>query len=153
MEYYRALGEAAFHQMNDEDYYYTPQEDTNSIAQIIRHMHGNMMSRWTRFLEEDGEKPWRKRDEEFESSDEPVPSLLEKWNEGWNCFLNALRSLGKDDLNRIVHIRQESLTVTDAILRQVAHYSYHVGQIVYIAKLRRGADWKSLSIPLNKKGK
>jgi hypothetical protein len=111
-------------------------------------MHGNMLSRWTNFLTEDGEKEWRKRDAEFEeSANYSKEALLARWNEGWNCLLNTLEGLRSEDMIKTVTIRTEPLPVYDAILRQLAHYSYHVGQIVYIGKLIRNNQWISLSIP------
>jgi uncharacterized protein DUF1572 len=110
-------------------------------------MHGNMLSRWTNFLTEDGEKSWRDRDEEFESHNYGRATLIELWKEGWECMFKALEMLHEEDLMKLVFIRQEALTVVDAINRQLAHYSYHVGQIVYIAKILRNQDWKSLTIP------
>jgi hypothetical protein len=109
-------------------------------------MYGNMLSRWTNFLTEDGEKAWRKRDAEFELQDCTKEDLISFWNEGWKCLLDTLRSLQPEDLDKTIYIRTEPLIAFDAILRQVAHYAYHVGQIVYIGKLVKASDWNSLSI-------
>jgi hypothetical protein len=110
-------------------------------------MHGNMLSRWTNFLTEDGEKEWRKRDEEFEEHPFTKQQLLDKWNEGWTVFLDTLTSLKEEDLTKTITIRMQPLTVVDAINRQLAHYSYHVGQIVYLGRWIKSEEWKSLSIP------
>jgi hypothetical protein len=110
-------------------------------------MHGNMMSRWTNFLTEDGEKEWRKRDDEFNVHPLSRQELLNRWNEGWKVLLDTLESLQEEDLEKTVTIRSQPLIVTDAILRQLAHYSYHVGQIVFLARWIKGSGWQSLSIP------
>ena len=110
-------------------------------------MHGNMLSRWTNFLTEDGEKEWRKRDDEFEDSLSSKDAIINAWNEGWACVLNTLESLNADDLMKTITIRSEPHFVVDAIVRQLDHYGYHVGQIVYIGRLIKDEDWKSLSIP------
>lgn len=147
---YKQLGEQAFTRLHEKEYHFSPHDDVNSVAQVIRHMHGNMLSRWTNFLTEDGEKTWRQRDREFEPGNESEGELLRLWNEGWDCFLGALHALRPSDLEKLIRIRGESLPVTDAIIRQVGHYAYHVGQIVHIAKTLRGSDWQSLSIPRKK---
>src|SRR6516225_7667116 len=144
---YKELGEKTFAQLEEKDFFMQPNETCNSIAQIIRHMGGNMLSRWTNFLTEDGEKPWRNRDQEFEAHEYTREQLLEQWEKGWACFINALQELREDDLLKTIYIRKEGLTALDAITRQIAHYSYHVGQIVFIGKLLKDADWKTLSIP------
>ena len=118
-----------------------------SIAVIIGHMAGNMLSRWTNFLTEDGEKAWRDRDGEFQEPALDRAALIARWEKGWDCYLTTLRSLKEDDLLRTITIRSEPLSVVDAINRQLAHYPYHVGQIVYLARLLKGDGWKSLSIP------
>ncbi|MFN8291238.1 MAG: DUF1572 family protein [Chitinophagaceae bacterium] len=147
LKYYKDLGDKTFEQLNDWDFHYQPNEESNSVAIIIRHMAGNMLSRWTNFLTEDGEKEWRNRDTEFETAEETKAALLERWEKGWDCFLQALTSLKKKDLKKKITIRQEELTVVDAINRQLAHYPYHIGQIIYIAKIIRNKNWKNLSIP------
>lgn len=144
---YKGLGEKTFAQLNDEEISFQPNPESNSIAVIIQHMHGNMLSRWTNFLTEDGEKEWRQRDEEFEGHRFSKQQLVEKWNEGWKVFLDTLESLNENDLAKTITIRQQPLNVVDAINRQLAHYSYHVGQIVYLGKWIRAGEWKSLSIP------
>ena len=144
---YKALGDKSFDQITGEHMSVQPNEASNSIAIIIQHMHGNMLSRWTNFLTEDGEKSWRKRPQEFEPQGYNKDQLLQLWNEGWHVFLTALESLTDEDLSKTVTIRNQPLTVVDAINRQLAHYSYHVGQIVYVARWLKDAEWQSLSIP------
>jgi hypothetical protein len=149
VKYYKDLGDKTFVQLNDADFHYQPNDESNSIAVIIQHINGNMLSRWTNFLTEDGEKEWRNRDDEFAIHDCNKQQLIEKWEKGWKCFLDALVSLKEDDLLKTIYIRQEGLTVIDAINRQLAHYPYHVGQIVYIGRIIKDHDWKNLSIPKN----
>lgn len=146
---YKTMGEKTFAQLNDEQILYTPNEDTNSVAIIVKHLHGNMLSRWTNFLTEDGEKEWRHRDNEFVNTIKNKEELLKVWEEGWECVFNVLNPLTGDDLLKTVYIRKEPHTVLDAITRQIAHYSYHVGQIVYMAKIIKSADWETLSIARN----
>jgi Protein of unknown function (DUF1572) len=148
--YYKELGDKTFEQIEEADFFYQPNEESNSIAIIIQHMYGNMMSRWTNFLTEDGEKHWRKRDAEFEVMECSKTDLLAFWNEGWKCLIDTLACLTADDLDKTVYIRTEPLLVYDAILRQLAHYPYHVGQIVYIGRMIQKEKWKSLSIPKGK---
>ena len=147
LKYYKELAEKTFEQLDNKEIHYTPAEESNSVAIIVQHMAGNMLSRWTNFLEEDGEKSWRNRDDEFEVHNYTKAQMLELWDKGWDCFLTTLDSLKKKDLKKEVHIRQEVLTVVDAINRQLAHYPYHIGQIIFLGKLIRGKDWKNLSIP------
>jgi len=146
-DYYKLLGEKALSQLEDEALFYSANDASNSIAIIVQHLAGNMLSRWTNFLTEDGEKPWRERDEEFEMVLQTREEVFQFWEKGWHCLFAALESITEDDLERIIYIRNEGHTVLEAINRQIAHYSYHVGQIVYIAKLLVGENWKSLSIP------
>lgn len=147
LKYYKELGDKTFEQLNEWDFHYRPNDESNSIAVIIQHMAGNMLSRWTNFLTEDGEKEWRQRDDEFAVHEYNKQQLLELWEKGWDCFLTALDSLKKKDLKKTVHIRKEPLSVIDAINRQLAHYPYHIGQIIYIAKIIKNTGWKNLSIP------
>ena len=144
---HKELGEKTFAQLRDEDLHRQPNEASNSIAIIIQHLHGNMTSRWTNFLTEDGEKAWRRRDAEFETQNLTGQQLLQLWEEGWTVFLQVLASLQEEDLLKTIPIRSEPLSVVDAINRQLAHYSYHVGQIVYIGRWIKNNDWQSLSIP------
>lgn len=150
--YYKTLGEKAIDQLEPVQLFMTTNEDTNSIATIIKHLHGNMLSRWTDFLTTDGEKTWRKRDEEFENDIQDKTQLMALWNEGWHCLFTALDSLQPEQLSAIIYIRNEGHIVTDAINRQLAHYPYHVGQIVFAAKMLKTGEWQSLSIPRNKSG-
>jgi hypothetical protein len=150
MKNYKELGDKTFEQLSHDDFHYLPTEESNSIAVIIQHMSGNMLSRWTNFLTEDGEKEWRQRDDEFTVHAFNKQQLLDIWEEGWRCFFTALGSLTEEDLLKTIYIRKEALSVTDAILRQLAHYPYHVGQIIYVARMRKGTEWKTLSIPKKK---
>ncbi|MBI5372124.1 MAG: DUF1572 family protein [Sphingobacteriales bacterium] len=147
LNYYKELGDKTFTQLNEWDFHYRPNDESNSIAMIIQHMAGNMLSRWTNFLTEDGEKEGRKRDEEFEVRQYSKQQLIELWEKGWACFLHTLDSLKKKDLKKTVYIRQEPLTVIDAINRQLAHYPYHIGQIIFLAKIIKNKSWQNLSIP------
>ena len=149
LKYYKDLGDKTLEQLNDWDLHYQPNEESNSIAIIIQHMSGNMQSRWTNFLKEDGEKEWRNRDSEFEKGEQSKKELVGIWEKGWECFLGALASLKKKNLKKTVTIRGEELSVVDAIHRQLAHYPYHIGQIIYIAKIIKNKNWKNLSIPRN----
>jgi len=150
LEYYKHLGDATFDQLPQDAFYFQSNESTNSIAIIIQHLYGNMLSRWTNFLTEDGEKLWRKRDAEFEDMHLSKQDLLSFWNEGWKVTFDTLKSLDNNDLEKTIYIRNEPLLVYDAILRQLAHYPYHVGQIVHIAKIIKHTEWKNLSIPKKK---
>lgn len=147
LSYYKSLGERTFAALSDEELHLIPADGSNSIPTIVKHLWGNMLSRWTNFLTEDGEKDWRDREGEFESTIKTREEMLTKWEEGWRCFLDTIANLKEEDLNRIVYIRNEGHTVIDAIQRQLAHYSYHIGQMVYLAKMIKGEDWESLSIP------
>jgi hypothetical protein len=144
---YKILGEKTFEQLEDGDFHFSPNEESNSIAVIIQHIGGNMLSRWTNFLTEDGEKTWRERDEEFEIHQNSKQQLLEIWDKGWACTYQALRSLSEEDLMRTITIRGEQMPAVDAINRQLAHYPYHVGQIVYLGKILKNQDWHNLSVP------
>ncbi len=147
LKYYKDLGDKTFEQLNEWDFHYQPNDESNSIAVIIQHMAGNMLSRWTNFLTEDGEKEWRQRDDEFEVHTYNKQQLLELWEKGWACFLTAVEALKKKDLKKTVTIRNEPLTVIDAINRQLAHYPYHVGQLIFLAKIIKNKSWTNLSIP------
>jgi hypothetical protein len=146
-KYYKDLGDKTFEQLDEADFFYTPDSESNNIAIIIQHMYGNMLSRWTNFLTEDGEKHWRKRDAEFEVMECSKSDLLHFWNDGWKCLIDTLESLDAGDLTKTVAIRTEPILVYDAILRQLAHYPYHVGQIIYLGRMIKKSKWKSLSIP------
>lgn len=161
--YYKAIGEKAMEQLEPEQLFFAVNEDTNSISVIVNHLHGNMLSRWTDFLTSDGEKEWRNRDTEFEeqapglnargaSFAEAKTLLLQKWHEGWDCLLNGINDLKPEQLSETIYIRNEGHSVVEAINRQLAHYPYHVGQIVFYAKMLKKEAWISLSIPKNKSG-
>ncbi|NER14076.1 DUF1572 domain-containing protein [Leptobacterium flavescens] len=141
------LGDKSFDQIPEEGIHWQYNEASNSIAIIVKHMAGNMLSRWTNFLTEDGEKEWRKRDEEFEDTYSSKEEMLADWEKGWNCLFDGLNSLKPEDLEAIIYIRNEGHTVIEAINRQLSHYSYHTGQIVYIARMISSDEWQSLSIP------
>lgn len=147
--YYKSLADRTFEQLPDAAFYHQPNVESNSIATIILHIYGNMLSRFTDFLTSDGEKSWRNRDEEFNNLQLPREVLMEKWELGWNTLLDTLRQLDEKDLETIVYIRNEGHTVMEAIIRQLTHYPYHVGQIIYIGKLWLDSNWVSLSIPRN----
>lgn len=148
---YKKLGERAFAQLSDEDFFRTIDDESNSIAVIIKHIAGNMLSRWTDFLTTDGEKPERNRDMEFVMLPETMKDeMLAYWEKGWKCTFDALEPLTPDDLMRTVRIRGEDHTVVQAINRQIAHYANHIGQIVYLAKHFKSSEWQSLSVPKNK---
>ena len=148
--YYKTIAEKAMNQLEVDQLFVTVNDDTNSIAVIIKHMSGNMLSRWTDFLTTDGEKEGRNRDAEFENSFETKDDLMKFWDKGWNCLFEALNSLQPEQLSEIIYIRNEGHTVVEAINRQLAHYPYHIGQIVFYAKMLKKSDWESLSIPRNK---
>lgn len=148
--YYKILGEKAMEQLQPEQLFVSVNDNTNSIATIVKHISGNMLSRWTDFLTSDGEKEWRNRDGEFEPTIKTKDELLTTWNQGWECFLNAINSLTPEQLTEIIYIRNEGHTVVEAINRQLAHYPYHVGQIVFYAKMLKESEWTSLSIPKHK---
>jgi hypothetical protein len=148
--YYKTLGEKAMGQLEPEQLFVSVNEDTNSIAVIVKHLSGNMLSRWTDFLTTDGEKEWRNRDGEFEETITTKEELMTLWNKGWDCFFNAVNPLTEEQLSTIIYIRNEGHTVMEAINRQLAHYPYHIGQIVFYAKMLKQGEWDSLSIPKNK---
>lgn len=148
-KYYKLLADKAMAQVSTAYLFEKLHEADNSIAMIIQHLAGNMKSRWTNIFTEDGEKAWRNRDAEFEEELKSKEALLEIWQIGWDTLFQTLGSLSEDDLSRIIYIRNEGMTVSDAIIRQLCHYSYHVGQIVYKCKQSREHAWQSLSIPKN----
>jgi Protein of unknown function (DUF1572) len=145
---YKGLADKAMAQIEESQLFAAPDPESNSVAIIMKHMAGNMRSRWTNFLTSDGEKPDRNRDSEFEREASDTPSSIrERWETGWKLLFAALSPLAADDLSRTVTIRGEPHSVLQAIERQLTHYAYHVGQIVYLARHLAGARWKSLSIP------
>ncbi len=146
-KYYKSIGEKTIDQLPEEKLFWQYNEDSNSIAIIVKHLWGNMKSRWTDFLTTDGEKEWRERDAEFDSDITSKKELVSKWNEGWQCLFGALESINKTNFNQPVYIRNIEHSISEAVNRQLAHYAYHVGQIVFLGKMIAGSDWKSLSIP------
>ena len=151
---YKALAEKACAQISDEEFFRAVDAEANSVAVVVKHMAGNMLSRWTDFLTSDGEKPWRDRDSEFElTPDATREELMRLWERGWSCVFGALEPLTAEDVPRKVRIRGEAHTVLEAVNRQLTHYAYHVGQIVLLAKHMRSSEWKSLSIPKGKSEK
>lgn len=148
--FYKELGDKSFTQLTGNDINYKPEPESNTIAVIVKHLHGNMLSRFTDFLTSDGEKEWRNRDGEFEESINNLDELKAKWEEGWSVLFAALEPLTEDDLTRIVYIRNQGHTVLEALNRQLTHYAYHIGQIVYLAKAVKSADWQTLSVAKGK---
>jgi len=147
LSYYKMLGDKTMEQLTGEQLHWQPDGEPNSIYLIIKHLSGNMLSRWTDFLTSDGEKPWRDRDTEFEEAEASKENILELWEKGWTCMINALSALQPADLEKTIYIRNEPHFVIDAINRQLSHVPYHVGQIVYIGKMIKKDNWQSLSIP------
>lgn len=144
------LGDKTIKQLSEEDIHWAFNEESNSIAIIVKHVGGNMVSRWTDFLNSDGEKPYRNREQEFVGDISSMQELIEVWETGWGILFETLSDLDEKDLLKKVAIRGESHSVIEAIERQMAHYAYHIGQIVYIGKLIKSNDWESLSIPKGK---
>lgn len=149
-KYYKMLGEKAMEQLQEEQLFRKYNEESNSIAILVNHITGNILSRFTDFLTTDGEKPWRNRDAEFTNPFNSKEELMNRWNEGWECLLKTLEQLSDADLERIVYIRNDGHTVIEAINRQLAHYPYHIGQMVFVAKMLKNEDWQTLSIARNK---
>ncbi len=148
---YKRLAEGALSQLKDADLFYAPDPESNSIAVIMKHISGNLRSRWTDFLTSDGEKPDRNRDQEFEMSpDVTREQLMRWWEDGWNCVFQTLSDLRPEDFSRTVYIRRDPHSVLQAINRSITHTAYHVGQILYLGKYLRQNEWKSLSIPKGK---
>lgn len=148
-QYYKELAEKTFDQVSEEQLFWKYNEESNSIATLVKHLSGNMQSRWTNFLTEDGEKSWRKRDSEFENEIQSKAEMMEIWSKGWQVLFEALNQIKEENWNDTIFIRGEKHTVLDAVLRQLAHYPYHIGQIIYIEKMVKDADWKTLSIAKN----
>jgi hypothetical protein len=147
-EYYKMLGDKTFAQLTDEMLFWQYNSTTNSIATIVQHLSGNMLSRWTDFLTTDGEKTWRKRDAEFEQQITDRATVLNTWKKGWHCLMHALNGIKEEqELNTIIYIRNQGHSILEAINRQLAHYPYHIGQIVFIGKMALSHEWQSLSIP------
>lgn len=148
--YYKELGDKTFEQLSEEQFFWQYNDESNSVAIIVKHLAGNMLSRWTNFLSEDGEKDWRNRDQEFENDFKTKQEVIDYWEKGWACLFSALDQITEENINYPIYIRGEKHSVLDAVLRQLAHYPYHIGQIIYIAKMLRNEDWKTLSIARNK---
>ena len=144
---YKTLSDKTFTQLGESDILWKYQEEDNSISQIVKHVSGNMLSRWTNFLSEDGEKPWRHRDTEFEEPFTTKTEMIAAWEKGWQCIFDAIASINSDNFNSLVKIRNEEHTIVEAINRQLAHYANHVGQIVLLGKMIKGDSWVSLSVP------
>ncbi|MFT6921496.1 MAG: hypothetical protein ACJA1C_000493 [Crocinitomicaceae bacterium] len=145
-EYYKELGEKTFAQIPEDKLFWKCNDSSNSISTIVKHMHGNMLSRWTDFLTTDGEKEWRKQDAEFDNDIKTKADLLLKWNDGWQCLFDAIDPLTESDLEKEIFIRNMGHSITEAVQRQLAHYAYHVGQVVFIGKMIADENWDSLSI-------
>jgi hypothetical protein len=145
--YYKMLGEKTIEQLSDEQLVWQYNAESNSIAMIIHHLSGNMISRWTDIFNSDGEKSYRNREAEFEEITPGREELLKMWDTGWKCLLDTVEQLTDDDLDRIIYIRNMGHTVAEALNRQLAHYPYHIGQIVFIGKMLCKEKWHSLSIP------
>jgi Protein of unknown function (DUF1572) len=146
---YKTLAEKAIDQVPDDKIYWQYNPESNSIAMIVKHMSGNMLSRFTDFYSSDGEKKWRNRDAEFENEHLSREKLKSLWNDGWNCLFHVLENLKKEDLSKTILIRKEEHSVMEAINRQLTHYAYHVGQIIFISKMIADSDWKTLTIAKN----
>jgi len=146
----KKLGDKTIEQLSEKDLHWSFNEESNCVAIIVKHLSGNMVSRWTDFLTSDGEKPYRNRDQEFENTIKSKEELIQVWEKGWNVLFNTLKNLKEDDLLSKIYIRGESHLVIEAIERQLAHYAYHIGQIVYIGKQIKNHEWESLSIPKGK---
>lgn len=149
-QYYKELGDKTFGQLSDKQVLWQYNPESNSIATIVKHISGNMLSRWTNFLTEDGEKDWRNRDSEFENDLISKAQMIEIWEKGWTTLFEALNQISEENIHQIIYIRGEKHTVLDAVLRQLAHYPYHIGQIIYVAKMLKNEDWQTLSIARNK---
>jgi hypothetical protein len=144
---YKSLGDKTFGQLNDPDIHWKYESTGNSIAVIVKHLSGNMLSRWTNFFSEDGEKTWRNRDSEFEDTYNTKEEMLVAWEKGWNCFFDAIQEINEENFKNTIKIRNEPHSIPQALNRQLAHYSYHIGQIVLLGKTIKGENWVSLSIP------
>ena len=149
-QYYKNIADQTFEQLEEPQLFWQYNPESNSIATIVKHISGNMISRWTNFLTEDGEKEWRNRDAEFENDIQSKAEMLEMWEKGWLVLFDALNQVNDANINSIILIRGEKISVVDALLRQLAHYPYHIGQIIYLAKMLKNDDWKTLSIARNK---
>lgn len=147
-ERYKSIGDNTFSQLKDADIHWKYESTGNSIAVIVKHLSGNMLSRWTNFLSEDGEKTWRNRDSEFEDTYKTKEEMIVAWEKGWNCFFEAIQEINEENFKNAIKIRNEPHSILQALNRQLAHYSYHIGQIVLLGKTIKGENWVSLSIPV-----
>ncbi len=148
-EYNKSLGDKTFNQLGKKQLFWQFNDASNSVATLVKHISGNMLSRWTNFLTEDGEKPWRKRDEEFVNSYNTKEEMIADWEKGWQCLFENLLKITPENDGTIVYVRNEGHTIAEAINRQLCHYSYHIGQIVVIGKMAKNSDWETLSIAKN----
>lgn len=146
LSYYKLLGEKTFNQLEEDQLFWKPNEESNSIAILVQHLNGNMLSRFTNFLSEDGEKKWRNRDEEFDDIIKSKEDLMLKWEEGWTCVFKAVDQITKENFDTIIYVRNIGHSIIEAINRQLMHYAYHIGQIVFIGKVI-ATNWTYLSIP------
>jgi len=149
-EYYKMLGQKTIERLTDEQLSWQYNAESNSIATVVKHLHGNMLSRWTDFLTTDGEKQWRQRDAEFDNDITTKQAVLDLWEQGWKCLFNALGSITNADLGKTVYIRNQGHSIMEAINRQLAHYPYHIGQIVFVGKMVLDDKWETLSIARGK---
>jgi len=147
---YKTLADKAMEQITEDEFFRPPEPESNSIAIIVKHVSGNLLSRWTDFLTADGEKEWRNRDGEFEIDKVERNQLMQMWERSWQCLFSSLESLTRDDLGTIITIRSEPHSVLEAVNRTLAHISYHVGQIVFLAKMFKSGQWQTLTIPRKK---
>jgi Protein of unknown function (DUF1572) len=146
LKQYKILADKGMEQISDEEFFRPPEPESNSIAIIVKHVNGNLLSRWTDFLTTDGEKEWRNRDGEFEMDKMERSQLIRMWERSWQCLFSSLEALTPDDLGKIITIRSEPHSVLEAINRTLAHISYHVGQIVFLAKMFKSGQWQTLTI-------
>jgi uncharacterized protein DUF1572 len=147
---YKKLAERAMDQVSDEEFFATIDDEANSIAVVVKHIAGNLVSRWSDFLTTDGEKPTRDRDAEFEIREDSREALIEYWEVGWKTLFDNVEPLSVEDFSKTVTIRGQAHTIVEALNRQLTHYAYHIGQIVLLAKHFKSSDWTSLSIPKNR---
>ncbi len=147
LNHYKSVGERAMAQVDEQRLFWVFNNDSNSIAILVQHLHGNMLSRFTHFYEEDGEKSWRNRDLEFEPVLTSRIEVMKAWDAGWACVFGVTHSLRDLDLDRTVYLRGEAITVAEALNKHLAHYAYHVGQIVFLCKMLAQSPWMCLSIP------
>ena len=145
-EYNKSLGDKTFNQLTETELFWQFNEESNSIATVVKHISGNMLSRWTNFLTEDGEKPWRERDNEFINTFKTKQEIINCWEKGWQCLFDNLLLINEENKDTIVYIRNHGHTITEAINRQLCHYSYHIGQIVVLGKMAKNEEWKTLSV-------